>query len=214
MNLEQIQEKIKNDTRLNGIPLDAVQAFPYTEDTNLYLKNVTDFYDTIEERGELIESMEQKEDIKNYTIQVHSLKSSAKLIGATELSVMAAQLEQFGQEENWKKIHAHTPQILDVYRGYLSTLAPYILKEKEIDDYRTISGEEFDDKLVTLKKALEDYDLDLAEEICEDFRHVFMSPSQRSKMNPIVEAIKKVEYEAGKELIEQMQQELTKKTRV
>ena len=37
-----------------------------------------------------------KKDYDNYTILVHALKSSAKIVGATELSNAAGRLEEYG----------------------------------------------------------------------------------------------------------------------
>ena len=53
-----------------------------------------DFYMAINERASLIERYEKEGDIKNYTIYVHGLKSSARAIGAIELGDQAEYLEK------------------------------------------------------------------------------------------------------------------------
>ena len=81
-----------------------------------------DFRLAIEERAGLIERYEKEGDIKNYTIYVHGLKSSARAIGAVELGDQAEYLEKCGND-NWEEeIHDLTPQLLELYRSYLSKL--------------------------------------------------------------------------------------------
>ena len=54
-------------------------------------------------------------DIESYTIQVHALKSSARIIGASELSDMAFALEQAGNEKNTELIEEKTDELIEKY---------------------------------------------------------------------------------------------------
>ena len=53
-----------------------------------------------ENRMGQIQSCFAQEDWKNYTVQVHALKSTAKIIGAKELSERALELEMAGKRED------------------------------------------------------------------------------------------------------------------
>ena len=70
----------------------------------------------------LIEDAFNKEDIENYTIQLHALKSSARLIGALEFSKQALELETAGREGDWERIKKDTGGILDRYRWFYDRL--------------------------------------------------------------------------------------------
>ena len=59
-----------------------------------------DFWQSIDERSGLIEKYEQEKDIKNYTIYVHGLKSSARAVGALDLAEKAEYLEALGLTES------------------------------------------------------------------------------------------------------------------
>ena len=50
----------------------------------------------IEKNADELEKLLQEGDYENYTIKVHALKSSARLIGAEELSETARKLEAYG----------------------------------------------------------------------------------------------------------------------
>ena len=61
-------------------------------------------------------------DIENYTIRVHALKSSARIIGAGELSEQAKYLEGCGDEKKVEEIREKTPKLLEDYRALAEAL--------------------------------------------------------------------------------------------
>ena len=63
------------------------------------------------------------DDIENYTIRVHALKSSARIIGANALSEQAKYLEACGDDNNRAEIDEKTPQLLADYRSMADALA-------------------------------------------------------------------------------------------
>ena len=68
-------------------------------------KTVLDmFYKGIKSRVKQIQTFFDNEDWENYTIKVHALKSSARIIGATELSEDAYKLEKAGKENRHEYI--------------------------------------------------------------------------------------------------------------
>jgi CheY-like chemotaxis protein/HPt (histidine-containing phosphotransfer) domain-containing protein len=65
--------------------------------------------------GELERLYEQK-DWKNYGIQVHSLKSTSRTIGADGLSEAAAELERAAKNEDEDLIRSLHPKVLSLYK--------------------------------------------------------------------------------------------------
>ena len=59
-------------------------------------KTLRQFTESAAEKAGEIEDFLEKEDWENYTIRVHALKGSARMIGAAALSAQAAQLEETG----------------------------------------------------------------------------------------------------------------------
>ena len=76
------------------------------------------FYDTIEENSKVINDALADGDIRLYTIKVHSLKSSARIIGALELSEACAQLENAGNKEDTAFIDENTDKMMAMYLGF------------------------------------------------------------------------------------------------
>lgn len=76
------------------------------------------FYDSIGVKSKELEEFFDTEDWKNYTIKVHALKSSAKLVGALEFSEKAFALEMAGKEENISYIREHHPDFMEQYKSF------------------------------------------------------------------------------------------------
>lgn len=64
-------------------------------------------------------------DYKNYTIFVHALKSTAKMIGAEELSNAAKNLETAGKEENIAYIKANHQEAMEMYKAVVEEIEAY-----------------------------------------------------------------------------------------
>ena len=91
-----------------------------------YLKALRLFYTNIEDNYDSIKGFYDKGDRNNYNIRVHALKSSARLIGAEELSEEARLLEEASNEESYdpEYIKEKTPKLLSNYLGFLESLSP------------------------------------------------------------------------------------------
>ncbi len=76
--------------------LDINAALQNCGTTDTFLTAVNSFYEAIEENASTIERAFAEKDWNTFTIKVHALKSSAKLIGAKELSEQAKALERAG----------------------------------------------------------------------------------------------------------------------
>ena len=72
------------------------EAMRYLEDEHLISISLKEFYEEITETADAIENFLKAEDYDNYTIKVHALKSSARIIGASDLSEKARILEEMG----------------------------------------------------------------------------------------------------------------------
>lgn len=84
-----------------------------------------DFYSMIDEKVEKIQLYMSEERIKDYTVEVHGLKSSAKIIGAVALSDEFYQLELLGHAEDKELIEKKTPAVLEHLKKYKLILKKY-----------------------------------------------------------------------------------------
>ena len=126
------------------------------------------FYLSIDENSSLIETYFNDIEIKlsDFRIKVHSLKSTARLIGALELSQKAKDLEVAADNKDINYIKQYTPNLLSSYRSYRNYLKAFAPNIKENNDNKiSIDKNKFLELLSALENFINDYDLDNLEKI-------------------------------------------------
>ncbi len=84
-------------------------------DVEDYLEALGIFADSADSKAAKIKKTESEQDTENYTTLVHSLKSSARTIGAADLSEKAGILEVAGKDRDLELIKTLTPDLLADY---------------------------------------------------------------------------------------------------
>ena len=77
----------------------------------------------MEKKADEIEELYKSGNIEDYTVKVHALKSSAKIIGAYTLSDKAKSLEDAGKRSDLEFIEQNNGALLEAYRSYRELLA-------------------------------------------------------------------------------------------
>lgn len=95
-----------------------------------YLAILKTFRETAGESILRIETCAQNRDYKNYTTEVHGLKSSALSIGAVGLSEMAKALEQAGKDQDYKQISEDTPALIARFSEIAENIRPFVETEE------------------------------------------------------------------------------------
>lgn len=98
---------------------------------NAYTAVLKTFTETAAESIVRIENSAQSRDYKNYTTEVHGLKSSSMAIGAKELSEMARLLEAAGREEDYRKIMSDTPPLIARYTEIVENIGSFLKPEND-----------------------------------------------------------------------------------
>ncbi len=176
-------EDMSDLQKLQGVDLN--EAMQNCGDAETLRDIVKEFRTVIAEKADLIEEYYEARDYKNYTVQVHALKSSARLIGANELSKQAEYLEACGNEEKEDEIAAKTEGLLSLYRGYIEKLAAIGEEEKEEEEKPMIDAEGFLSALDDLKELLIVYDFDNADQIMAQLDNYQIPEEHRDKYERI-----------------------------
>ena len=172
--------------------LDWIYAATHFKDMETLLKAVKLFVSSIEYEAKELEvlylGIEQEQGINKYRTKVHSMKSSAAIIGIIPLSGMAKILEDAARNNECDVIKQMTPIFLKKWREYKELL-------KEFSDVAngTKSAAEYQDQveeiLHTIKKAAEDMDIDALDESLEKLAEFKFEGEQVEQFEQIKEAI-------------------------
>lgn len=142
--------------------LDVKEGIQNSGTKELFLSLLGDFYKLIDQKSTKVEKCLADGLIRDYTIEVHALKSTARMIGAMELSEKFYRLEQLGNAEDEKTLALETPDVLSLYRSYKPILEPFArMKEQEKQE---VPVEDILAELENLKTAMDSFDLDGADE--------------------------------------------------
>lgn len=150
-------------SKISGVNIKA--ALEHCGEESILKTAVSDFYDSIDKHHFFIEFYAQHEDWKNYTILVHSLKSSARLIGLEQLSKDAAFAEQCCDERTFEKIQEINPPLLKLYRSYSLLLAPIVSNEENRGICEIMESKRFLEAYNAIKECAQAGDFDSAENI-------------------------------------------------
>ena len=128
----------------------------------LFISLLGDFYKLIDQKASKIEKCLADGMLRDYTIEVHALKNTARMIGALELSEKFYHLEQLGNAGEQKVLEIETPDVLTLYRSYKPILAVYGRMQEK--DKKKVPIEEIIQILGKLRNAMDSFDLDGADE--------------------------------------------------
>ena len=132
-----------------------------------YMSILGVFYKTLSAKADELEKLYTDEDIENYTIKVHALKSSARVIGAGHLSEMALKLEEAGKTGDRKYIDEHSGELLELYRTLGKSLSQ-MEQPEAVSEKPAISGPELKEAYQTIIEISSSMDFDLMDEILSD----------------------------------------------
>lgn len=168
----------------------------------LFLTVLKQYYCSIEQKARSIEKHYNNEDWKNYTIEVHALKSTSKQIGAEHVSAVAADMEKAGNEGNIDLIRATTASMLEEYRGYKKSLKYLFPDVPDEDEEKEADSDQINEMLDKLAEAIEDFDSLTMDEVAEELGKFKFNDESTAIFNELKDAISASELDTCSEIIE------------
>ncbi|WP_051538040.1 ATP-binding protein [Butyrivibrio proteoclasticus] len=159
------------------------------------------FFDTIDDNSKVIREAYDTNNIRLYTIKVHSLKSSARIIGAKALSELAEKLEDAGNHKDENFIHENTDQFLDDYAAYKDKLALIKGGIESDEGKEPIPEDELKDAFEALKELIPMMDYDSVEMILGQLNEYKLPEKEGEVIKSLNKMLKGFEWEAMEELI-------------
>lgn len=193
--------------RIDGIDVSVGMEYA-GQDAELYREILSDYMDCIEEQAKAIECAVAERDLKTFTLEVHSLKSTSRTIGALKLSDQAKELEDNGKNQQWEPILENIGKLLSTYRGLYSVIRPYHVYDEQEKEKRLAESGEVCRLLSDLSVSLEAYDSDKAEEILSDLSACDFTGKQVIHLEALSSALSKFDYETCREVVSRWQNEL------
>ena len=163
-----------------------------------YLDALTVFAQSVTSGAKEIENFYNAEDWKNYTTKVHALKSSARVIGANELSERAKRLENAGVNGYIDEIKISTDRMLELYISFADKLAPLLQVEEDDSDKPLIDDAQLAEALEALREMSASFDYDSVQFVLQSLEDYRLPDAEKDKFAQIKLAASKPDWEALK----------------
>ena len=195
--LAEIPEDMKWVENVDGINVDG--GIKNAGGISSFLFAIGLFHDTVDENSKVIEDAYAAGDLGLYTVKVHALKSSARIIGAMELSDMAQRLEDAGNANDTGFIDEHTSDFLADYRAFKDRLSK--LDEAGDGDKDMIPEDELADAYEALREVIPQMDYDSVEMILSQVSEYRLPDEDSARIRELGALLKKLDWDAMEKLI-------------
>lgn len=186
--------------------IDVTQGLAYTNgNAEMYRAIVKDFAATIQEKKNQLNRLVEADDVSRFTIEVHSLKSVAKTVGARELSDRALEMERLGHKRDMESIKERIDILNKDIEDVMEDLKPFV-KDEEVHVKRVpVDREKVRECLRELFYAADDFDYDKAKEIIFELGSFQYNERIESVYNKLGDSIENIDYdETRKEAAEML----------
>ena len=168
------------------------QAVEFSGGFENWLTAVRVFAKNISSKSEMIQQYLDQKDYHNYTVQVHALKSSAKIIGAQDLSNMAAELEAAGNliqqlSEKNSKMNEH----LLSYQSVLDN----ICYEKKQENAAEITDDKLKQIISDIKDLANQNNLNDIEDLLNELNEYNLSDSFSELTKQLKSALDDIDFD-------------------
>ena len=156
-----------SDTINNIKELNTKEAIARLGSEKLFLSVLKEYFSAIDKKYNAILEHKEAERWRDYTIEVHALKSTSRQIGADHISEIAAEMEKAGNEGNIALINEKTGPMLEEYLQLKEALKPYFAEDSDGEE-RFAQIEEILDMLEKMQVALDEFDTLQIDEVIEE----------------------------------------------
>lgn len=165
-----------------------------------YMDALTVFAQSIASGVQEIERFYNTGDWENYTIKVHALKSSARVVGAQELSEKARRLEDAGNNCYCDEILANTGPLLELYRSFAETLAPLLMAGETGKEKSPITPAELAEAWESMQEVVQSFDYDSLQYLVKELAGYQLPAADASKLAQVQAAASIPDWEALKKI--------------
>ena len=182
--------------------IDIEKAIKNSGSEELLLELFGDVYKLMDEKAALVETLLRDKDLKNYTVQVHSLKTTCRMIGAMDLGEDFFTLEKLGKENNLTEIEKLTPGILNSFRSLKPYFEPFAANNNGVK--KSYDKEAISSILHGLVAAIDDFNLGASEEAMKQLFSYDCNEELSGKLAELDKLVTNLDYDEAKELSQQI----------
>lgn len=178
--------------------IDVEKAIKNAGSEELFIELLGDVYKLMDDKVASVESNLASGNIANYTVEVHSLKTTCRMIGAMKLGEDFFTLEKLGKDNDVEQIKALTPGVLDAFKGLKPYLEPFALNS--LMPQKNFDKEALSNILNMLITAVNDFDLGSAEDAAKQLLSYKCDEALSTQIKDLDKLVSNLDYDEAKEL--------------
>ncbi len=187
-----------SDLREKGFDVEA--ALSYTGDEKKYKLALTRYHNAYEKNRGKLERYLAEDELANYEMLVHSLKSNSRMIGNMELGDICEKLQYAAADKDMTTIEANHDNMLAEYKKTMEIIAPYAeengANKPSSDEAKKLIGE--------LKETLDDMELNKSLKLYKRLSEYDFTPSAKNIYHDIKDEIDAFNYDEACDLCDEL----------
>jgi len=163
------------------------------------------FRETLEDTRAVLKKSYKDGDINLFTIKVHALKSSCRIIGAKDLADLCALLEDAGKKNNIAFIDDNY-EILDRgYNSFATILAPMLgYGEIAIEKKGSLSEEDFRDAISAIAELVPQMEYDALKMVFAQMDEYELNPKYIDVVDRLKAALERFDWDEMEEVLKEL----------
>ena len=176
--------------------LDPAAGITFCGDAESYVAALRSFSASIEARADQLGQCVDAMDIAGCTLRAHSLKSTARAIGALEVSNRARALGEAGSRGDAEALRRDAPLLLEAYRSLKEPLEALFRTLDGAAEKPPLSEAEFDDARAAIHELCALYDDAGIQDVLDELKGRVIPDSRAALYRDLCEAAGRVDWEA------------------
>ena len=145
------------------IGIDEEDALSYAgESQEEYLKNLKLYLEEYDSKRTQIQEAFEKDDWENYQILAHSIKSTSRLIGANDMSLLAKSMEEAAAKRNAIRIRGDHEVFMDQYERLcqrIKVAVANVVMTSNVPELKPVSKDEMHELISRMKTSVAEFDM-------------------------------------------------------
>ncbi len=184
--------------------LDPAVAIKNSGSEDAFLSVIKIYYDSYKSKSDEIQGYYDSENWTDYTVKVHALKSSSRLVGALKIGEDAEALENAGKNNDIDFIRSHHDALMSEYGDMIAKLDP-VFAPKE--DLPPIPEEILTDAYMGMSEFVNAMDYELSLMVIDSVKDYKLPDEDKDRFERINNSLSNFEWDEIKEILSEVLQE-------
>ena len=187
----EIIEKVKNI-----VQIDEISAISVCGGRETYVKILKEFSEGAAAKKLQLEEFMAAEDLKNFEVKIHALKTEARLVGAPDFSEMCYRLEKAADTGDTDYVHSRFPAVMEWFDELVRQIKEALPGPESDDDKELIDEESLKEAYSAMLEMAGVFDMESVEWVMNKLSGYRMPDEEKLRYEKLKTAVLDVDADA------------------